>query len=150
MKKGFLMRGLRMALGAVALIVAAPALAGDTISITDPYARLLPAAKAGAAFFTIENHQAVDDRLIAVTADIADMVELHTHKMSADGLAQMLPIEGGIAIAAGGSHALARGGDHVMLMGLTSKPGDGEMLTLTLRFEEAGDLVVEVPVDNQR
>jgi copper(I)-binding protein len=37
-----------------------------------------------------------------------------------------------------------------MMMGPTRSIAAGDTLTLTLSFENAGDLVVEVPVDNAR
>ena len=58
--------------------------------------------------------------------------------------------EDGFAVPAGGGHMLERGGDHVMLMGLTESLEDGESFPLTLVFEEAGEVVVEVPVDLTR
>ncbi|MCY1127066.1 copper chaperone PCu(A)C [Frigidibacter sp. RF13] len=138
------------ALAASLALFATAALAHDGVHIDDPYARFLPGAKSGAAFFVIENHATVDDRLVAVTSDVAEKTELHTHKMDASGMMQMGPIEGGIAIAAGESHALERGADHVMMMMLTRVPKEGEVIHLTLTFEHAGDVTVEVPVDNHR
>jgi copper(I)-binding protein len=43
-----------------------------------------------------------------------------------------------------------RGGDHIMLMGLTRAFKDGDMIHLTLTFEHAGVVDVDVPVDNAR
>lgn len=139
---------LRIALALLSL--AAPAFAGTGMLVEAPYVRLLPAAKSAAAFFVIDNQTGADDRLIAVSADIAGKSELHTNMMGADGTAMMRPIEGGIAIPAGESHALERGGDHVMMMLLTARPTDGETVTLTLTFEKAGEVTVEAPVDNKR
>lgn len=133
---------------AAAMLLAFPALAGDAnIMIHDPYAR--SGAKSGAAFFVIMNHTDQDDRLVAASSDAAPRVELHTHIMK-DGVAMMRPIEGGIAIPAGQAHALARGGDHVMLMGLEQALEDGGAITLKLTFEKAGEIMVEIPVDNAR
>lgn len=104
----------------------------------------------GAVFLMIHNNTATDDRLIAASAPVAQKVELHTHKESADGVMQMMEIEGGIALPAGEMHELARGGDHVMLMGLTQALADGDTFPLTLTFEQAGDITVEAVVDNAR
>lgn len=148
------MSSFRAALAALALAITAPiatpVAAHDGVHVDGAYVRLLPAAKSAAAFFTIENHATEDDRLIAVSADIAEKSELHTHLMGADGTAMMRPIEGGITIPAGAIHALERGGDHVMMMMLTARPAEGETVTLTLTFERAGEVTVEAPVDNGR
>ncbi|WP_284163502.1 copper chaperone PCu(A)C [Frigidibacter sp. SD6-1] len=131
-------------------LFATAAFAHDGVHVDDPYARFLPGAKSGAAFFVIENHAAVDDRLVAVTSDVAAKTELHTHKMDAAGVMQMVPVEGGFTIPSGGRHALERGADHVMMMMLNRVPKEGEVISLTLTFEHAGEVTIEVPVDNQR
>ncbi|MCU9849803.1 copper chaperone PCu(A)C [Defluviimonas sp. WL0024] len=141
---------LKSALTAAAVAFALPAAAADTIVVSDAYARFMPGAMAGAAFMVIENQGDSDDRLIGVASGIAAKTELHTHTIGADGAMQMHPIEGGIALPAGASHALERGGDHVMFMGLESRPAEGETVAVTLTFEEAGEVAVEIPVDSAR
>jgi copper(I)-binding protein len=138
-------------LAATAALFALPALAGGTIAIEDPYARAAGAgAMAGAAFMTIVNSGAEDDRLVAAASDASERVELHTHLIDANGVARMVEVEDGFAIPAGSAHALERGGDHVMFMGLRQPFVDGETVTVTLTFEKAGDITVEIPVDLTR
>ncbi|MDK3075859.1 copper chaperone PCu(A)C [Sedimentitalea sp. JM2-8] len=121
------------------------------IVIMDPYARTsMMAAETGAAFMILENRSDADDRLISASSDIAERVELHTHIEDADGVMQMREVEDGFVIPAGGMHALERGGDHVMFLGLKQPLADGDTVSLTLTFETAGDMVVEVPVDLTR
>lgn len=132
-----------------ALVAASPAMA--EITVTDAYARAAsPAAKSGAAFMQIINSGPEDDRLIGAASEAAVKVELHTHKDMGGGAMRMMQVEEGFSVPAGGMHALARGGDHVMMMGLTAPMVQGETVTLTLTFEKAGDMVVEVPVDLER
>jgi copper(I)-binding protein len=144
------MRFLSAIATAAAVTFACPVLAHDGVEITDAYARFMPGAKAGAAFMTIDNHAGADDRLVGAASDAAMKVELHTHKTDANGVMQMLPVEGGIVIPANGSAVLQRGGDHVMFMGLTSAIANGDHVTLMLTFEKAGDITLTVPVDNAR
>ncbi|MDD9729819.1 copper chaperone PCu(A)C [Mameliella sp. AT18] len=135
--------------GACALALATPAFA--EIVVKDPYARSSgPLAKAGAAFMMIENTGAEDDRLIAAKSDIAVRVELHTHKDMGEGVMRMMEVEEGFPVPAGGAHMLQRGGDHVMFMGLKGPMEQGQTVTVTLTFEKAGDMVVEIPVDLER
>jgi copper(I)-binding protein len=47
-------------------------------------------------------------------------------------------------------HALARGGDHVMFMGLNGPMEHGDTVSVTLSFEKAGDIVVDIPIDLER
>ncbi|XAY81184.1 copper chaperone PCu(A)C [Sagittula stellata E-37] len=135
--------------GAVALTLASPAFAD--IEVADAYARAAsPTAKAGAAFMVIRNTGSEDDRLVSAASDIAARVELHTHKDMGDGVMKMMHVEEGFAVPANGDHALARGGDHVMFMGLTRPMAQGDTVTVTLTFEKAGEVVVDIPVDLER
>jgi periplasmic copper chaperone A len=131
-------------------MVSAPLAFAADITITDPYLRVSGAmATSAAAFMTIENHGA-DDRLIDAHSDLAQKVELHTHLQDANGVMKMVHVAEGFPIAAGEAHVLQRGGEHVMFLGLNSVPVQGDMISLTLTFEKAGDVTVEVPVDNDR
>lgn len=134
-----------------AAALAVPALAEDAITVDDAYARSSgKAAKAGAAFMVIQNLGDTDDRLLGVTSDAAARVELHTHKINDDGVAQMMHVEDGFAIPAGEAHMLKRGGDHVMFMGLTHPFEQGATVPVTLIFEQAGEVQIEIPVDLER
>lgn len=135
---------------AAALSLAMPAFAGD-IMVKDAYARTSTAmSKSGAAFMMLMNHGTEDDRLVSASSDVAQRVELHTHKEDANGVMQMLEVEEGFPVPAGGMHALARGGDHVMFMGLNRSLAQGDIVTVTLTFEKAGAMTVEIPVDLER
>ena len=63
---------------------------------------------------------------------------------------RMRPVEGGLELPAGGDLLLTRGEAHVMLMGLEEPLEDGATFPLTLIFETAGEVKVEVPVDFAR
>lgn len=123
----------------------------EGIVVEDAYARAsTPTAKSGAAFMVLMNTGDQDDRLIGAKSDVAARVELHTHREIADGVMKMMEVEEGFAIPAGGSHMLARGGDHVMFMGLNEPFADGDTVAVTLVFEHAGEVAVEIPVDLNR
>lgn len=140
--------------GALALSLTLPALSpawANDITITDAYARSAsPTAMSGAAFLVLTNSGTSDDRLVAASSDAAARVELHTHREDANGVMRMMEVEEGFALPAGGSHVLARGGDHIMFMGLAAPWAQGDVLTVTLRFERAGEMTVEIPVDLER
>jgi len=145
------MRSFRTLLAVTAICFAVPAIAGENIAIRDAYARATTAMSvSGAAFMVIENHGPADDRLMSVTTDAAERAELHTHEEDAAGVMRMIHVEDGFPIPAGGYRALDRGGDHVMLLGLRRPLQDGDALTLTLTFEAAGEIVLEIPVDLHR
>lgn len=133
-----------------ASVLAGPALAAETVKLSDAYARFVPGSKAGAVFLQIENLSKDDERLIAASTPIAGMVEAHANVADGNGMMQMLPMENGILVPGYETVLLKQGGVHLMVMGLTSVPKDGESFPVTLKFEHAGDLTLDVTVDNKR
>jgi hypothetical protein len=121
-----------------------------SIHVHDAYARINPAAQAGAVFFLIHNGTGQPLTLIGAETPVARLAELHTHVAGSDGMMQMIRIEGGVTLDPGASHEFARGGDHVMLMGLSEIPADGATVPLTLLFDGAEPMTIEVVVDNAR
>lgn len=147
----------RFLLAATAALALAPVFSAhaenhpEAFHVQDAYARSMGGIGAsGAIFMMLHNNGANDDRLIGAKADVAQKIELHTHKMTEEGLMQMLEIEGGVPMPAGEMHPFERGADHVMLMGLTQELADGDRFPLTLVFESGTELVVDVIVDNAR
>ena len=140
---------MKFAFASAVLLAASSAFAND-ISVDDSYARASrPGAPTGAMFMAITNAGTEADRLTGVSSDVAQMVELHTH-IEEDGVMRMRPMANGIEIPAGETHMLERGGDHVMLMGLTRDLNNGDTVPLTLIFEKAGEISLDVVVDNAR
>jgi len=133
-----------------AVFFALPAFA-EGITISDAYARSSAMmSQSGAAFMVIQNDAEADDRLLSASSDAAKMVQLHTHKQDASGVMQMIEVPEGFVIPAKGTHALARGADHVMFMGLSQPWKQGDVLHVTLTFEKAGEVKIDVPVDLTR
>jgi copper(I)-binding protein len=133
-----------------ALIFSPPAAAHDyklgTLTIEHPWARASAGmAKTGAAFVTIGNQGAEADRLLSVSTPVAATAELHTHMMDGDGVMKMRQVEA-VELAPGTESRLAPGGLHIMLMGLAAPLVEDATFPLTLRFEHAGELTVEVEV----
>jgi copper(I)-binding protein len=140
----------RVAMTVALVALPAGSFAAD-ILIEDAYARTSrPAAPTGAAFIIIRNTGSTDDRLVAATSEIAERVELHTHVDQGGGVMKMVEIEDGVPLPAGETYMMQRGGDHVMFMGLNGTLEQGAEITVTLTFEQAGDIVVTIPVDNER
>lgn len=139
----------RMFLGLVLCLLALPAVAHDTkvgeLVIMQPWARAtIGQGKTGAAYVTIVNHGTATDRLLSVSTPAAAKAALHTHTV-VDGVMKMRPVEA-IEIEAKAATALEPGGNHVMLMGLEAPLTEGDAFPLTLTFEAAGTVEVEVRV----
>jgi len=134
-----------------ALFLFSAPLAAEGIMVDDAYIRSSTAkSTSGAAFMVVMNHSGADDRLIGASSDVADKVELHSHNSDDNGVMRMGEIEGGVAIAADEMHAFKRGGDHLMFMGLKGPLEQGAMVPVTLEFEKAGAVEIEVMVDQDR
>jgi copper(I)-binding protein len=120
-----------------------PALA---IEIESPWARATPPGSTlSAAFLTVNNSAGEADRLLLASTPAAGRVEIHETRMDGDVM-QMRQLEQGLGIAAGAAVELAPGGLHLMLLDLGAPLVAGESLPLTLQFEKAGEIVVEVTV----
>ena len=119
--------------------------------ISDAYARSSgPLAKAGAAYMKIMNHSEGSDRLIGLQSDIAKKTELHTHLTDDNGVMSMVHIDQGIKIGPMKEHSLVRGGQHIMFMGLKEPFETGKIISVILLFEKAGEIGIEIVVDQDR
>ena len=142
---------IRVVLALLAALSAVPALALDyklgAIEISRPWTRATPpTAQSGGGFLAITNSGSTPDRLIAAKSPAADKVEVHEMKM--DGaVMRMRPVENGIEIPPGGSVELKPGGLHVMFMGLKAPFAKDAKVPLTLVFEKAGTVDIELPVE---
>lgn len=125
------------------LAFAAPAAADGPLTVEDARARILLPSRPGAAWLTIRNAGGAD-RLTGAESPAADRIELHTH-VHEGGVMMMRRVEG-IEVPAGGEAALEPGGDHLMLFGLKAALAPGDAFPLTLIFEKAGRVTVEVRV----
>ncbi len=139
----------RMVLYFVLALLAGPVLAHDAkvgdLVIMEPWARAtIGQVKTGAVYLTVINHGAAGDRLLAVSTPVAAMAHLHSNIVDA-GVMKMRPVEA-IDIEAKGSTTLEPGGVHVMLMGVRNPLEEGDVFPMTLTFETAGSVDVEVHV----
>jgi copper(I)-binding protein len=123
----------------------APVTVGD-IEITDAFARAtLPNAPVAGGYLTITNKGTDGDRLVSATSPAAGKVELHEMSMQNDVM-KMAPLPDGVAIAAGETVSLSPGGIHIMFMQLNKPFVEGESVPLTLKFEKAGDVTLDLSI----
>jgi len=138
-------------LAALALVLPLPALAHEAsvgaLTIDHPWGRPNLPDRPAAAYMDIGNAGEAADRLVAARSPEFGRVELHRSIME-DGMMKMLPVEG-IDIPAGGSAALAPGGYHAMLFEASARFAEGDSYPLTLVFEAAGEVTVEVSVSRR-
>lgn len=97
-------------------------------------------------FGTIENLTDEDLTVVAATTDAAGMTELHEIVQDEDGQQLMQEIEGGFTIPASGALELETGGDHLMLMDLQHELLPGDVLEISLEFEDGTQESIEAMV----
>jgi copper(I)-binding protein len=115
------------------------------LHIAHPWSREMPAvAPTAAAYFVVHNKGGEADRLLSASTPVAGKAELHEH-IHADGLMKMQQVQS-VAIPAGGEVKFEPMGYHVMLFNLKQQAKDGERFPLTLTFEKAGAVEVEIAV----
>jgi len=125
---------------AVAVVIATPALAEESIRVFDAWARAtILASRPGAAYVTVES--ATEDQLLGVATPVAGQVMVQAVEKDGD-INRMKHIET-LDLPAGERITLAPGGMHLMLMGLQDKLSEGTTLPMTLSFENAGEITVE-------
>ncbi len=137
----------RLILAAMLLPFAARAQHGATtagsLTLEAPWTRAAGQGGQGAGFLTIRNSCAAD-RLLSASTPAAGRAELHTMLRDGDVM-RMRQVEG-IAVPANGAVALAPGGLHIMLIGLTRPMAVGESVPVTLVFERAGPVTLNLSV----
>lgn len=119
---------------------------GD-LAIGHPYAIATPpgATTGGAYLKEIDNHGASPDALVGASSPAADRVEIHD--MSMDGNVMRMRQVPSIAIVPGKPVTMAPGGGyHLMLIGLHHPLAVGDHVPLTLQFQRAGKVDVELHV----
>ena len=141
-----------LAITLLGLLAAAPAVVAhdyqlQSLRIDHPFARATPpGATSGGAYLTLRNEGATADRLVSARSPAAGLVQIHT--MSMDGGVMRMREIPGLDLAAGATVALAPGGYHLMLLDLKKPLAAGDTLPLTLTFEHAGSIVVDVHVED--
>ncbi len=116
------------------------------IEVVGPWARAsLPATAEGGGFFTITNKGTTPDRLIAASSPVAERVEIHAITVVGDGL-RMREREHGLALFPGTTLRLKPRGYHLLFMGLKAPLEPGSQAPVTLAFENAGKMDIELAI----
>ncbi len=106
------------------------------------------ACKAGdncGVFMTIADSASDGDVLVGAKAEVAESAGLHTVVKDSQGGMKMTPVEN-IPVPGSGSVELKPGSLHIMLMKLNKDLKAGDTFPLTLKYQKAGDMTVQVKV----
>jgi copper(I)-binding protein len=131
-------------------LVAPTALAHDysqgPVKVDHPWSRPTPpGTPMGVGYMSISNSGSSDITLVGAATPRAGSVSIHETSMH-EGVMRMAPVKGGLVIPAGSTVELKPHSFHLMLEKLKSPLREGESIPLTLSFEGAEDMQVELNV----
>ncbi len=116
------------------------------LAVTSVFARPSPeAGGTGGVYLTVLNGLDQPLQLMSIDGAIAAAVELH-ETVNEQGVMRMVPHPEGFAIPALSPLELKPGGKHIMLIDLAQPLVAGDHFTLTLNFDGAQPLTIDVPV----
>ncbi len=122
------------------------------VTIAHPYALPTPAgATNGAAYLArLENTGTAAERLLRVSTPIAASAELHTMSVDSGGVMRMREVVAMALAPHTPIHMSPGSGLHLMLIGLKQPLKVGDRFAMTLEFERAGKVEVEVAVQSKQ
>lgn len=131
----------------LAVLAAACGGATSDVQVSEAFS-FVPAVDTTAAYFTVTNTGDADDVLLSASVDGFETVQIHDSVVE-DGTAEMVEQTDGVPVPAGGSVTFEPGGLHVMLVGAEDPIAVGDEVTITLTFEEAGEVEITAPVQER-
>jgi len=115
------------------------------IQVSDAWARPGLKGENSAIYLRIKNNTRTEDRFLNAEGSFASQVELHESSMGSDQVMSMHK-QDFIPVAGQSQVELKPGGLHVMLINLTQDLKPGETVVLKMHFENAGEILLDVPV----
>ncbi|HEX2134825.1 MAG TPA: copper chaperone PCu(A)C [Microvirga sp.] len=120
---------------------------GGTLIVDQPWTRATPGgAPVAGGYAVLRNTGTEPDRLLRISSPLAGRAEIHEMAVN-DGVMTMRPLPRGLEIKPGETIALKPGGHHIMFMDLKAPFRQGERIPVTLEFERAGTIGVELRVE---
>lgn len=139
------MKRFSLLLALLSLSGAVMAAAADDIVVHEPYIRLAPPnAPATGAFMVLKNGTAADIRLLKADNPASQTTELHTH-INDNGVMRMREVPE-ILVPAKGEAVLKPGGLHVMLINMKAPLSEGQIVPITLTFDDGSSKQIDVKV----
>ncbi len=115
------------------------------LSTSDAWVRPASAGQNSALYFVLSNDSSKDDVLRGVEGDIAASFETHETMIDTNNVASMHHMMA-IEVPANSKVTFEPGGLHVMLVELNADLVPGDSVSVTLQFENHGDLLVVAEV----
>lgn len=118
------------------------------IQVRHPWSRATPpGAKVAVGYMEIRNHGTQPDRLLSASTALAQRVEMHITRQEGE-VVKMRQVKS-FEVPARERYELRPGGAHLMLVDIARPLKKGERFAMKLVFERAGELEVELEVQEQ-
>ncbi|HSA90963.1 MAG TPA: copper chaperone PCu(A)C [Burkholderiales bacterium] len=135
-------------LAAALFLFTLQAVAKDGIEVHAAWSRATPpGAKVAVGYMEIRNTGSRPDRLVGASTPVAKHVEMHITRREGEVM-RMRQVKD-FEIPPRGSITLAPGGSHLMLVETIRPLEKGERFPMRLRFERAGELDIELEVQER-
>lgn len=139
------MKKISLLLASLMVSAGALAAAADMVTVDEPYVRLAPPnAPATGAFMVIKNAGDKDVKVVKADNPASKATELHTH-LNENGVMKMRPVAA-IDVKSKGEAVLKPGGLHVMLINLVAPMKEGDIVPITLTFDDGSSKKVDAKV----
>lgn len=116
------------------------------VTVEQPWSRATPpGAKIGVGFMRLHNPGSGAERVVGASSPVAERVEMHVTTREGDVM-KMRHVQS-FEVPAGGTFELKPGGAHLMLVNLKRALRKGEKVPLTLRLQKAGEVKIELSVE---
>ena len=126
------------------LIYSLPA-AAESLQVTDAWIKNLPmAVPVRAGYMHISNSQNREVTIVSLQSKSFESIEIH-QSLEVDGMMSMRPVDT-LSIPAGASLELAPGGFHLMMMNPLDELIPGQIVAVTLYYEDQKMQLIEMEV----
>jgi copper(I)-binding protein len=139
------MKKFRVWLGFALLALVLGACGQKTLSVENAWARPGITGGNSAVYFVINNPTGVADTLLSTSTPVTPNAEMHKSQMNDNGAMEMQQ-QDSVPVPARSQVEFQPGGLHVMLINLPQDLNAGETISLTLTFQNAGEINLSVPV----
>ncbi|MBL8049598.1 MAG: copper chaperone PCu(A)C [Anaerolineales bacterium] len=128
----------------VLLLSACSSLSGE-LTVNNAWSRPALKSENGAVYFVIENGTYSNEKLLSVSTDVAEDAQIHMTMVN-DQSVMSMKMQEFVEIPSGNEINFKSGGLHIMLANLHQDLLVGDTFTLTLQFENAGEVNIQVIV----
>ena len=130
------------------IVINACSPASKTLTVNDAWARPALAGETSAIYFVIKNDTNLDDTLISANTEVASSAEAHMTMVNSQDVMTM-HMQEAVKIPSGEKIVFEPRGLHIMLVNLNRDLKIGDTFTLTLKFENTGEITLQVKVKEQ-